>query len=186
MIIGELHDAIRKRTPVAMATVVASQRSVPRRPGSKMLVYADGHISGSIGGGEMEARVVEEARTSLETGSTRRLSFDLLDPTEGDPGLCGGSVEIYVEPHLPQTTLLVVGGDAAGGDVADALVTLAEWVGYRGVLGVPADADEHSVTLAVHDAGVGTPYGEIPARASPEGTALAVLTVLVEAQRSSS
>jgi xanthine dehydrogenase accessory factor len=184
MIIGELNEAIRNRTPVAMATVVDSQRSVPRRPGSKMLVYADGRISGSIGGGEMEARVVEEARASLETCSTRRLSFDLLDPTEGDPGLCGGSVEIYVEPHLPQTTILVVGGAAGGGDLADALVALAQWVGYQGVRGEPADADEHSVTVAVHDLGVSTPDGEIPRRATPEETALAVFAVLVGAQRS--
>ena len=64
-LLAELADALARREPVVVATVVESRRSVPRRPGSKMLVYGDGRISGSIGGGEMEARVVAEALGAL-------------------------------------------------------------------------------------------------------------------------
>ena len=59
-----------------------------------MLVYADGSISGSIGGGEMEARVVREAMDVLAERRPRRLSYSLLDPRSGDPGVCGGEVEL--------------------------------------------------------------------------------------------
>ena len=71
-LLRELLEAVDARRPVVLATVVDSSRSVPRRPGSKMLVYADGSITGSVGGGEMEARVVREVdgrarRTSTST-----------------------------------------------------------------------------------------------------------------------
>lgn len=126
-VIRELLAAIERREPVVVATVVASRRSVPRRPGSKMLVYGDGRISGTIGGGEMEARVVAEALDALTTGRPRRVSYSLLDPTAGDPGVCGGEVELYLEPHMPQTTIFVVGT----GHVGRAVIELAGWLGYR-------------------------------------------------------
>ena len=126
-LLRELVDAVEARRPVVMATVVAASRSVPRRPGSKMLVYADGSISGSIGGGEMEARVVREAMDVLTERRPRRLSYSLLDPRSGDPGVCGGEVELYLEPHMPQTTVYVIGI----GHVGRAVVELADWLGYR-------------------------------------------------------
>lgn len=126
-VLRELVEAVEARRPVVLATVVDSARSVPRRPGSKMLVYADGSISGSVGGGEMEARVIGEAIDVLAERRPRRLSFSLLDPRTGDPGVCGGEVELYLEPHMPQTTVYVIGV----GHVGRAVVELADWLGYR-------------------------------------------------------
>ncbi len=126
-ILRELVDAVEARRPVVLATVVDSARSVPRRPGSKMLVYADGSTSGSIGGGEMEARVVAESLEALTTRSPRRLTYSLLDPRTGDPGVCGGEVELYLEPHMPVTTVYVIGI----GHVGRAVIELAHWLGYR-------------------------------------------------------
>ena len=127
MILRELVEAVEHRRPVVLATVVDSTRSVPRRPGSKMLVYADGSTSGSIGGGEMEARVISEALDALTARTPRRLTYSLLDPGTGDPGVCGGEVELYLEPHMPVTTVYVIGV----GHVGRAVVELAHWLGYR-------------------------------------------------------
>ena len=127
MILRELLEAIDRRQPVVLATVTATERSVPRRPGSKMLVYPDGRTSGSIGGGEMEARVRAEAVEALAERRPRTLTFDLVDPGQGDPGVCGGRAEIYLEPHMPTSTIYIIGF----GHVGQAVAELAGWLGYR-------------------------------------------------------
>jgi xanthine dehydrogenase accessory factor len=112
---------------VVLATVVKTQGSVPRHAGSKMLVYADGRIEGTIGGGEMEARVLEESLAALKEGRPRLISYSLVDPGDGDPGLCGGQVEVYIEPYRPPASLLIVGC----GHVGRALAHLAAWLGFN-------------------------------------------------------
>jgi xanthine dehydrogenase accessory factor len=129
-IIRELAAAVDRGEPVVLATVVRTDRSVPRRPGTKMLVRADGRLVGTVGGGEMEARVRAEARTALIDGRPRLLSFDLVDPTNGDPGVCGGTADIYLEPHMPDPLLFIVGA----GHVGRAVVDLARWLGFRIVI----------------------------------------------------
>jgi len=112
---------------IVLATVVKARGSVPRHAGSKMLVYPDRSIKGTIGGGEMESRVVEEAMAALQDGRPRLLPYTLVDPKRGDPGLCGGEVEIYIEPYNPAPTVLVVGC----GHVGRAVTHLAGWLGFR-------------------------------------------------------
>ena len=129
-VILELAAAIGRGEPVVLATVVRTERSVPRRPGTKMLVHGDGRITGTVGGGEMEARVRAEAAESLTDRRPRLLTYDLLDPADGDPGVCGGRVEIYLEPHMPQPLLLIVGA----GHVGRAVTDLAHWLGFRTVV----------------------------------------------------
>ena len=113
-----------------LCTVVRSRGSTPRRSASKMLVYPDGRIIGSVGGGQMESRVIAAALEALESGQPRLLEYSMTDPARGDPGICGGQVEIYVEPLAPRPVLLVVGG----GHVGRALAHLAKWLGFRVVL----------------------------------------------------
>ncbi len=129
-LLRELLAAVDERRPVVLATVTSTSRSVPRRAGSKMLIYADGATSGSVGGGEMEARVRETALEVLTTGKPATLSYALVDPASGDPGVCGGEVELYLEPHMPLTTVYVIGA----GHVGHAIVELASWLGYRVVV----------------------------------------------------
>ena len=126
-ILSALLQAVEKRTPVALATVVATDRSVPRGPGTKMLVFADGSTKGTVGGGEMEARVVTKAIEALSSGQSELIKYSLLDAAAGDPGVCGGSVEIYVEPHMAEPTVFVIGL----GHVGKAVRELASWLGYR-------------------------------------------------------
>ncbi len=127
MILRELLEAVDRRQPVVLATVISTTNSVPRRPGSKMLVYSDGRSSGSVGGGEMEARVRAEALEALAERRPRTLSYELVDPVRGDPGVCGGRAEIYLEPHMPTSTIYIVGF----GHVGQAVAELARWLGYR-------------------------------------------------------
>jgi len=111
----------------ALCTVISSRGSTPRHVGSKMLVYSDGTFIGTIGGGDMEHRVLDEARLSLADGQARMLSYTLAEPARGDPGVCGGTVEVFVEPIVPPAMIVVVGG----GHVGAAVVHLAKWLGFR-------------------------------------------------------
>lgn len=129
-IVTELLAAQQAGEPVVLATIIKARGSVPRRSGSKMLVYGDGRISGSVGGGEMESRVVQEALLALKDGRTRILPYALVAPDRGDPGVCGGEVEVYLEPYSPQATLLVVGC----GHVGQAVAELGHFLGYRVVV----------------------------------------------------
>lgn len=83
-----------------------------------MLVYPDGKITGTVGGGEMENRVIEESLSAMQDGETRILRYELNDPRGGDPGVCGGEVEVFVEPILPKPTVIVVGAGHVGQAVA--------------------------------------------------------------------
>jgi xanthine dehydrogenase accessory factor len=111
----------------ALCTVVKSEGSTPRHVGSKMLVYPDGNFIGTVGGGELENRVMKTALESLKDGSAVTLSYTMADPSRGDPGVCGGTVEVFVEPILPPAMIVVIGA----GHVGKAVVHLAKWLGFR-------------------------------------------------------
>lgn len=149
-IIQALNAALAAGEAVALATIVQEQGSVPRHAGSKMLIYSNGRTLGSVGGGEMEAQVIAAALPLLASHQTRLLTYNLVDPQRGDPGVCGGQVQIYLEPYSPPATLLVLGA----GHVGRALVRLGNWLGYRVALyddrldyAAPAQAPEADVYL---------------------------------------
>jgi len=124
---AELVAAQEAGQAVAMATIIRARGSVPRHAGSKMLIYQDGRVSGTIGGGEMEARVIDEAQQAIGTGQPRLAPYSLVNPANGDPGVCGGEVEVYIEPFNSPATVLVLGA----GHVGRAVVQLAGWLGFR-------------------------------------------------------
>jgi xanthine dehydrogenase accessory factor len=129
-IIRALADALDRGEKVALATVVRTDRSVPRHAGSKMLVHLDGRTVGTVGGGELEARVRSTAAQALTDGRPRYLTYSLVDPSSGDPGVCGGEMDVYVEPHMPTAVVFIVGA----GHVGKAVSELASWMGYRTVV----------------------------------------------------
>ena len=92
-----------------------------------MIVDQNGIVCGTVGGGEIENRTIQEAIKCLMDGKSKRLTYSLIDPEKGDVGICGGTVELYVEPILPQPKMLVIGG----GHVGKAVAHLAHWLGYR-------------------------------------------------------
>lgn len=111
----------------ALCTVVKSEGSTPRHVGSKMLVYPDGKFIGSVGGGDLEHRVLDEAWMAIADGQPRLLQYNMSDPARGDPGVCGGQVEVFVEPILPAPMVIVIGA----GHVGKAVAHLAKWLGFR-------------------------------------------------------
>ncbi|MGH9510304.1 MAG: XdhC family protein [Terriglobales bacterium] len=123
-------DAQAKGHPAALCTVIRARGSVPRHAGSKLLVFADGQFTGTVGGGEMESRVIAAARQVALDGQPRIEHYELIDPKQGDPGVCGGEVDIFIEPIKPHPVVLVIGG----GHVGKAIVHLAQWLGFRVVL----------------------------------------------------
>ena len=125
--IAELEN---KNEAGAVCVVVRTHGSTPRRATSKMLVYANGEIAGTVGGGELENRVIKEALGAIKDGKPRFLEYSMSDPQQGDPGNCGGQVEVFVEPLLPKPVLVVIGS----GHVGKSVTWLAKWLGFRVVV----------------------------------------------------
>ena len=127
-----LVEALDRGVAAVVASVVNTNRSVPRHVGAKMMIDAHGVQIGTIGGGEMEAQVCGAALEMMAGGSSEkaengRMSFDLLDPARGDPGVCGGSVSVHLEVFMPKPHLVVIGC----GHVGTAVIELAHWLGFR-------------------------------------------------------
>jgi xanthine dehydrogenase accessory factor len=99
----------------AVATIVNVRGSIPSYKTAKMLVRDDGSIVGTIGGGCVEADVWQAAREVMESEKPRTLSFDLNQDPKYDTGLvCGGTLEVFVEPVLPPALLYVFGAGHVG------------------------------------------------------------------------
>jgi xanthine dehydrogenase accessory factor len=135
-------------TPFAVATVVAVRRPTSARPGARGIVHPDGTIEGWVGGSCAQPVVEREALRSLADGQPRLLRLSKDAPAEGRRGdgvvelvmTChsGGTLEIYVEPHLPAPVLWVAGTTP----IAGALVELAAAAGWQVTLFDPiAEAD---------------------------------------------
>jgi xanthine dehydrogenase accessory factor len=159
--------------PVALATIVRTQGSMPRHAGSKILVRPDASTVGTIGGGALEAEVIKEALTALADGQTRLRDYRLNSLDDGDPGICGGTAQIFIEPVRVPLTLLVIGGGHCGRELAE----LGKWLGYRVILSDdrPEFCSEEYVPGL--DAYIVCPPGEIAERVTIDaGTYVAALT----------
>lgn len=98
-ILPELERWMATSEKVALATVVRTWGSAPRRVGSKMALTPDGKITGSVSGGCVEGAVFETGVEVLETGQPRFLHFGVADETAWEVGLaCGGQIDIFVQP----------------------------------------------------------------------------------------
>src|SRR5580700_1058079 len=112
----------------AVATIVNSRGSIPSFKSAKMLVRDDGSIAGTIGGGCVEAEVWQAAREVISSEKPCSLTFDLNQDPKYDTGLvCGGTLEIFIEPILPAPLLYIFGA----GHVALELFKAAQNAGFE-------------------------------------------------------
>ena len=121
-LLEELASARRLRTPCALVTVAATRGSVPRAAGSKMLVYADGAIWGTIGGGKFESLVIEEARQQMREKTPLLKTYPLHESSpESFGAICGGEVTVLIEPQIFGEAIFLIGA----GHCAQAIARLA-------------------------------------------------------------
>ena len=106
-----------------LATVIQTKLSTPRNEGSKMIIHPDGSLTGSVGGGRAEAVVIAQAQEVLADGQCRRVDLDLA----GELGVCGGHMEVFLEPVVRAVPFTVIGA----GHVGRALVELGCNLSFR-------------------------------------------------------
>jgi len=112
----------------AVATITNARGSIPSFQTAKMLVRDDGSIAGTIGGGCVEAEVWQAAREVMEQEKPRSLTFNLNNDPKYDTGLvCGGTLEIFIEPVLPPALLYIFGA----GHVAYNVYKIATIAGFE-------------------------------------------------------
>jgi len=121
-------DALERGEQAALVTIVSTTGSTPQRIGAKMLVYADGRTVGTIGGGCYENDAFWKAREAITNRKPRMVHYELSDDFAQETGLiCGGQMDVYIEPIEPSPELYVVGA----GHVGFHLARLAHEVGFR-------------------------------------------------------
>lgn len=114
-IFGKIDEIVHGQKPAALCIVIDTQGSTPRKTGAKMVVFADGSIYGSIGGGSVEREVAGMAVKLIATGQPAKVSFNLGE----DLGMhCGGKMEVYIEPLHPQKKLFIFGAGHIGTSLA--------------------------------------------------------------------
>ena len=100
---------------VALVTVVRARGSTPQRAGAKMLVYADGRMVGTIGGGCYENDAFWKAREAIASGKSALVHYELNDDFAQENGLiCGGQMDVHIDPLAPAPRLYIIGAGHVG------------------------------------------------------------------------
>ncbi|HEX4347401.1 MAG TPA: XdhC/CoxI family protein [Vicinamibacterales bacterium] len=121
-------DALDRGEPAALVTIVSTTGSTPQRVGAKMLVFGDGRIVGTIGGGCYENDAFGKAREAITSRRPQLIHYELSDDFAQETGLiCGGQMDVYIEPIEPSPELYVIGA----GHVGFHLANLAHEVGFK-------------------------------------------------------
>jgi len=121
-------EALERGEQAALVTIVSTTGSTPQRVGAKMLVFSDGRIVGTIGGGCYENDAFWKARDAITNRKPQLVHYELDDDFAQESGLiCGGQMDVYIEPIEPSPELFVVGA----GHVGFHLARLAHEVGFR-------------------------------------------------------
>jgi len=145
----------------AVATIVQVNGSIPSYESAKMLVREDGSMLGTIGGGCVEAEVWNAAREVIETEKPRHLTFSLGQEAAYDNGLiCGGQLNIFVEPVTPQPRAYIFGG----GHVSKSISKIASMAGFSTVVVDDREAFANPDRFPEADATYAEPYEAVFAK----------------------
>jgi xanthine dehydrogenase accessory factor len=127
-VFAALGEALTRGEEVALVTIVSANGSTPQRVGAKMLVYADGRVVGTIGGGCYENEALWKAREALKTHKACTVRYELADDFAAESGLiCGGQMEVFIEPIEPSPSVYVFGA----GHVGQFVGRVAHEAGFR-------------------------------------------------------
>jgi xanthine dehydrogenase accessory factor len=142
----------------AVATIVQVNGSIPSYESAKLLVREDGSMMGTVGGGCVEAEVWNAAREVLETEKPRHLTFSLGEDAAYDNGLiCGGQLNIFVEPVIPQPKAMIFGG----GHVSKSLSKVAALAGFSTTIIDDREAFSNPERFPEAEATYAEPYEEV-------------------------
>jgi len=135
----------------ALATIVHTNGSIPSYESSRMLVREDGSVAGTIGGGCVEAEVWAAAKEVMQVEQPRKMTFNLNHDAGYDVGLiCGGTLEIFVEPLLPQPMLYIFGGGHISLAVARSAGAAGFGIGVIDDRAAFANAERFPMATAIH------------------------------------
>ncbi len=114
----------QQRKKAALCTIVDARGSTPRKAGSKLLVVDDGQFYGTIGGGDLEFNVIEQAKSVIKNAKPVLLEYNLSKDLKM---ACGGHVKVFIEPILPSDQLILFGA----GHVSRAIANLAQHLDFE-------------------------------------------------------
>jgi xanthine dehydrogenase accessory factor len=118
-VLSSAAEALKRGECVALVTVVRAPGSTPQRAGAKMLVWADGRTAGTIGGGCYENDAFWKAREAITSGKSSLVHYELNDDFAQENGLiCGGRMDVHIDPLLPSPRLHIVGAGHVGWHLA--------------------------------------------------------------------
>jgi len=119
-------EAVQKGQSYAFATIVeATLKGTPRKTGAKMIVFEDGSIWGSIGGGRNEKAAIAQSLKAIAAGKPTSVTYNYFG-RQGE-SVCGGKMKVFIEPFKPQTHLVICGA----GHIALPLSLMGKMLGFK-------------------------------------------------------
>lgn len=156
----------------ALATIVQTNGSIPSYLSAKLLVREDGSLAGTIGGGCVEAEVWNAAREAMQDGKSRRLSFSLGEEAAYDNGLiCGGQLEVFIEPVEPQPRAVIFGA----GHISKSLAAVASLCGFHTTVVDDRESFANRERFPAADEVLAGPYEEIVPRLEIRSNAYVII-----------
>jgi len=113
--ISKLAEAIEQQQPTVLATVIEIKGASPAKIGAQIVLLADGSTVGTVGGGKLEASILQDTQAALSDGQPRLTHYALAEEGQDAIGtLCGGEVRVFIQPYAPAPQLIIVGGGHIG------------------------------------------------------------------------
>lgn len=128
-VLSKVVEALKRNEPVALITLIGKEGSGPRDMGALMAVFSDGKKLGTVGGGDLEAKLILEALAALNEGRPRRVRLALRreqvpEGTIPTTHMCGGVVEFFINVLRPPPRIIIIGAGHVGkplGDIANVM-----------------------------------------------------------------
>jgi xanthine/CO dehydrogenase XdhC/CoxF family maturation factor len=136
-----LAECLEKKQPAVLVTVIESRGASPAKIGAQLTFHADRSTVGTVGGGKLEAAILTDAATVLQDGQPCRKHYRLAEEGVDAIGtLCGGEVDVFLQPYLPPAELVIVGGGQKEIDNLRRIVVFVnqEVISCGGKISVPA------------------------------------------------